>query len=43
MELDTPQFTSKDDEIQYWMELAQQMFQRLLFLATLRVIHVIYL
>ncbi|XP_044008889.1 nuclear distribution protein nudE-like 1-A isoform X1 [Aphidius gifuensis] len=28
MELDTPEFTSKDDEIQYWMEVAQQMYQR---------------
>lgn len=32
MELDTPEFTSKDDEIQYWMEVAQQMYQRLVFL-----------
>ncbi|XP_011298460.1 nuclear distribution protein nudE-like 1 isoform X2 [Fopius arisanus] len=28
MDLDIPQFNSKDDEIQYWMELAQQMYQR---------------
>ncbi|KAK0169933.1 hypothetical protein PV328_010561 [Microctonus aethiopoides] len=28
MEVDVPDFASKDDEIQYWMELAQQMYQR---------------
>lgn len=29
MEIDSPpQFETKDDEIQYWMDLAQQMYQR---------------
>ncbi|XP_066593491.1 nuclear distribution protein nudE-like 1-B isoform X2 [Prorops nasuta] len=28
MDTDPPQFQSKDDEIQYWMELAHQMMQR---------------
>ncbi|XP_012273574.1 nuclear distribution protein nudE-like 1-B [Orussus abietinus] len=28
MEIDPPHFSSKDDEIQYWMELARQMHQR---------------
>ncbi|KAG7210669.1 hypothetical protein KM043_012176 [Ampulex compressa] len=28
MEIDPPEFLSKDDEIQYWMDLAQQMHQR---------------
>ncbi|KAI4492324.1 hypothetical protein M0802_009834 [Mischocyttarus mexicanus] len=28
MEVDPPQFLSKDDEIQYWMDLAHQMHQR---------------
>ncbi|XP_043682096.1 nuclear distribution protein nudE-like 1-B isoform X1 [Vespula pensylvanica] len=28
METDPPQFLSKDDEIQYWMDLAHQMHQR---------------
>lgn len=28
MEIDPPQFLSKDDEIQYWMDLAHQMHQR---------------
>lgn len=28
MEIDPPEFLSKDDEIQYWMELAHQMHQR---------------
>lgn len=28
MEIDPPQFSSKDDEIQYWMDLAHQMHQR---------------
>ncbi|XP_070163600.1 nuclear distribution protein nudE-like 1-B isoform X2 [Polyergus mexicanus] len=28
MDIDTPEFLSKDDEIQYWMDLAHQMHQR---------------
>ncbi|XP_034935619.1 nuclear distribution protein nudE-like 1-B [Chelonus insularis] len=28
MEVEVPEFSSKDDEIQYWMELAQQMYNR---------------
>ncbi|EFN62080.1 Nuclear distribution protein nudE-like 1 [Camponotus floridanus] len=28
MDIDPPEFLSKDDEIQYWMELAHQMHQR---------------
>ncbi|XP_063981593.1 nuclear distribution protein nudE-like 1 isoform X2 [Diachasmimorpha longicaudata] len=28
MDLDVPKFSSQEDEIQYWMEIAQQMYQR---------------
>lgn len=28
METDPPQFSTKDEEIQYWMDLAQQWYQR---------------
>ncbi|XP_043282144.1 nuclear distribution protein nudE-like 1-B isoform X2 [Venturia canescens] len=28
MEVEVPEFKSKDDEIQYWMNLAQEMYQR---------------
>ena len=31
MDIDTPDFASKDDEIQFWMDLAHQMHQRLVF------------
>lgn len=42
MDIDPPQFVSKDDEVQYWMELAHQIHRRWIIFTFLCIKNAVY-